>query len=178
PRFTSGAMRGRFNPRDGQLYISGLRGWLTNAAQDGAFERVRYTGKPIHLPSELHVKPNGIAITFTSTMDRPTAEDIGFYSVKQWTYRWNAAYGSKHFFIKDPKKSINAPKGRQTVDGEPVVVKSARLAVDAKTIFLEIPDLAPAMQMMIRYNLKAADGTAMKQTIYNTIHVVPEGRGD
>ncbi|MCE9518645.1 MAG: hypothetical protein K8R87_03635 [Verrucomicrobia bacterium] len=33
--FASGAHRGRFNPRDGQLYVSGTRGWSTYAMADG-----------------------------------------------------------------------------------------------------------------------------------------------
>ena len=173
-RFKSGAMRAVFNPRDGQLYVSGLRGWLTNATQDGAFERVRFTGKPVHMPSVLRVRPNGIEISFTTPLDAKVVGDVAFYSVKQWSYLWNAGYGSRHYFINDPKQSTHAPKGKgRAVDGEPVEVKSARLLKDGKTIFLEIPGIAPVMQMMIRYNLKAADGHPIKQTIYNTIHVVP-----
>ena len=44
-RPTSSAMRGRFNKRDGQLYVAGLRGWQTNAAREGGLDRVRYTGR-------------------------------------------------------------------------------------------------------------------------------------
>src|SRR5207248_5109 len=45
--FSSGVMRARFNPKDGQLYLCGLRGWDTNAVKDGQFCRVRYAGKPL-----------------------------------------------------------------------------------------------------------------------------------
>ena len=38
-QFDSGAMRGRFHPRDGQLYVTGLKGWVSSAAQDGCFQR-------------------------------------------------------------------------------------------------------------------------------------------
>ena len=37
--FESGIMRGRFNPHDGQLYVSGLRGWQTRSVRDAAASR-------------------------------------------------------------------------------------------------------------------------------------------
>jgi hypothetical protein len=51
-----------------------------------------------------------------------------------------------------------------------VEVKSARLASDRKTVFLEIPDIQPVMQMEIQYNLQAEDGKNIQQEIYDTIH--------
>ena len=65
-RFYSGVMRGRVNPRDGQVYVCGLKGWQSSATRDGGLYRVRYTGKPLHMPSALHVARNGVEITFTS----------------------------------------------------------------------------------------------------------------
>ena len=59
-------------------------------------------------------------------------------------------------------------KGRDKVE-----VKSARLAADRKTVFLEIPDLKPVMQMRIKYSLKAADGSPVASEIHNTINRVP-----
>ena len=35
--FESGAMRGRFREADGQLYVTGLRGWQTTARMAGCF---------------------------------------------------------------------------------------------------------------------------------------------
>jgi hypothetical protein len=49
--FDSGVMRPRFNPKDGQLYVCGMKGWQTNAAKDACFQRVRYTGKPANMPT-------------------------------------------------------------------------------------------------------------------------------
>ncbi len=42
--FASGIHRGRMNPRDGQLYLTGLKGWVSSAVNDGCFQRVRYAG--------------------------------------------------------------------------------------------------------------------------------------
>ena len=46
-KFQSGGMRARFNPHDGQLYVSGLKGWQTSGAKDGCLQRVRYTGASV-----------------------------------------------------------------------------------------------------------------------------------
>ncbi|MBI3876550.1 MAG: hypothetical protein HY300_11485, partial [Verrucomicrobia bacterium] len=57
--------------------------------------------------------------------------------------------------------------------GEDLPVKSAKLSADKKTVFLEVAGLQPVMQMRIRYNINAADGTALQQEIFNTINQVP-----
>ena len=161
-KFPTGVMRGRVNPRDGQVYVCGLRGWQTDGTKDGGFYRVRYTGKPAHMPTELHVKQNGVAITFTDALDRTAAQDLSNYSVEQWNYIYSGNYGSPDVSPDDPKK-----KGRDKVE-----VKSARLSADKKTVLLEMP-VKPVMQMKIKFALKAEDGTPTSHEIYNTIHKVP-----
>ena len=42
-----------------------------------------------------------------------------------------------------------------------------------KTVTLELGSLKPVMQMKIKYNIKAASGTDLKQEIHNTINKVP-----
>jgi hypothetical protein len=178
-KFSSTAMRARFNPRDGQLYVCGLKGWQTNAAKEGGLDRMRYTGKAVNMPSSLRVKPNGIEVTFTSPLNPEKANDKEFYSIMQWDYMWNASYGSSHYFIKNKGQKAKQPKRfAATVSGESVEVKSVKLLDDKKTVFIEIPDLVPVMQMRIKYNLEAADGTSMKQEIYNTIHEIPVVESD
>ena len=54
-----------------------------------------------------------------------------------------------------------------------VEVKAVQVSDDGKTVTLEIPTLRPVMQMMIQYNLKAADGTKLSQELYATINRVP-----
>ena len=51
-KFPSGIMRGRFDPKDGQLYVSGLNVWQSDATKFGCFTRVRYTwAKPPPVPT-------------------------------------------------------------------------------------------------------------------------------
>ncbi len=40
-------------------------------------------------------------------------------------------------------------------------------------MFLELPDVKACMQIMIKANVKAADGIDMKQEIYGTIYNLP-----
>ncbi|PYI82247.1 MAG: hypothetical protein DME26_18295 [Verrucomicrobia bacterium] len=162
-KFYSGLMRGRCNARDGQIYLSGLRGWQTSGVKDGGFYRVRYTGKPVQTAKELHVRKNGLQIEFTSPLEAASATDMANWSVDRWNYIWSGQYGSPEVSVEDPAKQRH----------DPVEVKAIGLSADKKTLLLEIPGLRPAMQMKIKYRINAADGTPIAEEIYNTIHRVP-----
>ena len=41
---------------------------------------------------------------------------------------------------------------------------------DGKTVFLEVPDLQPVMQMKVQYNIATDKGKKLSNAIYNTIH--------
>jgi hypothetical protein len=160
--FDTGVCRGRVGP-DGQVYLAGLAGWQTRGARDGAFHRVRYTGKPVYMPTELHVHSGAIAITFTQELDPDAATDPDSYSVEQWNYLWTSDYGSPEVSVENPEK-----KGHDTV-----ALKSVELSPDKKTVTLHIPELKPVMQMKIAMKIAAADGTPIEYEIYNTINSVP-----
>jgi len=153
-RFTSSCMRGRFNPHDGQLYVSGLKGWQTNAGKQGGLDRVRFTGKMVAMPKGLRIKSNGIEIDFTTNLDKELAEDRTSYSIRSSNIRWTHGYGS----------------GDQ--DKKTYEVKSAKLLVDGKTVFLEVPTIGPAHQMEIDVDLETVDGDEIVTKIWNTVHVV------
>ncbi len=161
--FATGIMRARFNPADGQLYLAGLKGWQTSGGRDGAFQRVRYTGKPVVSIQAMHVKHTGIELTFTQPLETATAADANNYGIEQWNYKWTKEYGSPEFSVKEPNK-----KGHDTVE-----IKSITVSPDGKSVMLEIPEIAPVMQMMIKVKLKTADGAPMKLDIFNTINRVP-----
>jgi hypothetical protein len=159
-RFLSGVMRGVFNPRDGQLYVSGLRGWQTSAARDGCFQRVRCRPDKIQLPIGLSAHTNGLRVTFSEPLDRSTAEDAGSFALERWNYRWTDHYGSKDWSVADPQKEGH----------DPVNIAAAKLSGDGASVFLRIPDLKPAMQMKLRYHVKTAAGKVVRGELYNTIH--------
>ncbi|HET6249342.1 MAG TPA: DUF6797 domain-containing protein [Tepidisphaeraceae bacterium] len=161
--FESGSMRARFNPVDGQLYVCGFQGWQTNAHKPTAFERVRYTGKKSYMPTGMHVKDNGIELTFAEPFKKDSVEDAGAWAVEEWNYNWTGSYGTPEVKVSDPKQ-----RGHDTVE-----VKSVKLSADGKTIFLEMPSIQPVMQMLIRGKaLEAVDGTPVDVEVANTINTV------
>ena len=161
-RFLSGACRGRFNPKDSHLYVTGLLGWQTSAVRDGCLQRVRYTGAPLHQPIRMKVHANGIRLTFSTALDKKIAEDIESWSAEQWNYKWSATYGSKDWSVKNPAK-----QGRDAV-----TIKSAKLLPDGKSVFLQIPKMQPVHSMAIQYNLDTAAGKIFKGTFHLTVNKV------
>ncbi len=159
-KFSSGIMRGRFSDQDGQLYLCGLKGWQNAATRDGGFYRVRHTGKPVQMPVQSHVAKNGIRITFSADLDAATAQDASSYAVEVWNYRYSGGYGSPELSVKDPAKQAH----------DRLEVKSARLAADKRTLFLEIPGMTEADQYSVRYSISAADGTELRSEIIGTVH--------
>jgi hypothetical protein len=163
-KFDSGIMRARVSPKDGQVWVCGLKGWQTNAAKEGCLQRVRYTGKPAHLPTGLHVAHDSISLTFSDPLDKTSAADDQNFGIEQWNYHWTQTYGSPEFKVSSPNQ-----QGHDGVD-----VKSARLSPDAKTVTLKVDELKPVMQMLIQMRVKAADGAPMDWDVVNTINIVPE----
>jgi hypothetical protein len=161
-KLRTGVMRGRVNPKDGQVYLCGLRGWQTDGTDDGALYRVRYTGQPVCMPVDMHVVKTGIQITFTSQLSPADASNPENYDVEQWNYKWTKEYGSPDFSPSDPKLKKH----------DKVAVQSVKLSSDHKTVLLEIADIKLVDQMRIKFKIAAADGTPVAHEIYNTIHQV------
>ena len=55
-----------------------------------------------------------------------------------------------------------------------VAVKSATVAADGRSVFLELDDIRPVDQMMIRMSITATDGTEYHEVAYLTVHRVPD----
>ena len=159
-KFNSGLMRGRVNKRDGQVYVSGLRGWQNNATRDGGFYRVRYTGQKVRMPVGYHVTSDGVQLTFSCALDAKSAVDSGNYSIERWNYLWSGAYGSADYSVTDP----NAKKH------DKLNVTSAKLSADGKTVTLVIEDMRPSDQIKIKYSVQSADGVEVAQEVYGTVY--------
>jgi hypothetical protein len=163
-KFPSGVMRGRFNPVDGQLYVAGLRGWSSSAAKDCAFQRIRYAGGPVCLPLKVVTRKGGLDVTFSSALDAASVSDaenvgaVGFNVVR------TGNYGSSEYSLKDPKKS-----GR-----DPVEIRATKLQADGKTVSLEMPELKPMTNLVLKFRLKGADGAPVQVELDYTLHHVPE----
>lgn len=151
PTFPTGIMRGRFNPRDGQLYACGMFAWAGNATQPGGLYRIRATGKAFQLPVELAATKRGLALKFTDSLD-PASIDVNDIQVTTWSLQRSANYGSQHYNTQTLK------------------VRAAEVSRDGKVLMLDVQDLAPTMCMEIKYSLKSASGEPVVGKIHNTIH--------
>ena len=166
-KFASGIMRARFSQADGQLYIGGQRGWQTNGTEDGAIQRVRYTGKSHNAPNGLRVTDRGIHLSFDVPLDPETAGNPDNYSIEQYNYRWTSNYGSRDYKPSDP-----SALGHDIVNISGVI-----LAPDHKSVFLQVADLRPVMQSEITMRIKAADGSALPEKLVHTINAVAHETG-
>jgi len=155
PVFPTGILRGRFHPMDGHLYTCGMFAWAGNATQPGGMYRVRATGRPMHLPIGLSARTRGIQIRFTEELD-PAGIEASQFTVRTWSLRRTADYGSRHHDEKSLK------------------IASVSLSDDRRTINLEIPEIQTTWCMSIEYKLRGADGTPVQGLIHNTIHALNE----
>ena len=158
PQFPTGVMRGRFHSADEQLYACGMFAWAGTQHHPGGFYRIRATGKPMHLPTELNAEQGGVRVAFTEPVDAATASDPKSYAIRTWSLKRTKNYGSKHY------------------DEEPLEIQGAEVSADGKSVFLKIADVQPTWCMEIQYRLKDANGAGFSGRIHNTIHQLSESK--
>jgi azurin len=154
--FLSGVHRGRFNLKDGQLYVSGMGGWGTYTPADGCFQRVRYTGDPVQLPIATSARENGMLVTFSRPIDADRAAAPASHFAQAWNYRYSRAYGSQEL----------SPRHPGTPGHDRLAIRSATVLNDGRTLFLEIPDLQPVNQLHL--HLRVDSGPA--HDLFATVH--------
>ena len=154
--FLAGVMRGDFHPKDGQLYVAGLDGWGDYSIEDGCFHRVRYTGGKVRKPKGFKIHSNGVRIDFTTKLDPRSTSLVKNYFSHAWNYEYAKRYGSPEFSAKVPESL-----GHDRVD-----IRSVKLLENGTSIFVEMPDLEPIMQLHIRMHLQDADGTEFKTDLF------------
>jgi putative heme-binding domain-containing protein len=158
--FRSGVHRGRFNPADGQLYVSGMNGWHVYGVDDGCFQRVRYVGGTVQQPIGWRAHRNGVLLRFTAPLDRATAGDAANHFAQAWNYRYGPSYGSPEF----------SPSHYGTAGHDPLAIRSATVLPDGKSLFLELPELQPVNQL----HLHVAVGGGETRDLFATVHALDE----
>ncbi len=164
-RFSSAAMRSRFNPIDGQMYVVGLGIGQTTASKPGGFDRVRLSGKPVVMGRSVTVLPHGLRLTFTAPLEPEIANDVGSYSMHGWNYRWTNEYGSKWYSISEPDKITT---------GDVFHITSVKLSQDRLSVDLTIPDLKPSHQYEVKAKVTTATAEIMTTDFIGTIHRIPK----
>jgi len=156
--FPTGVMRGRFHPVNGQLYTAGMFAWAGNQQQAGGFYRVRYTGKPAHVPLSMQATTRGVRVTFSDPLDASFVEAVDHYQVEIWDLKRTANYGSKHY------------------NQRPLKIESVDLQRDDRTLMIEMPDIQPTWGMEIRCTLKGlGEAEPVERIIHHSIHRLGNG---
>ncbi len=157
--FESGAHRARFHPVDRQLYVVGSQGWGNYAFKDGSFERVRYTGKPVYYPTGFKIHANGIRIDFPQALaDTPISPTRDVFC-QMWNYQYSQGYGSPEFSVRHPER----------LGHDRLTVRRVHLLENQRSLFVEIPDLVPAMQVHTRLHVPFRDGTRFATDLYASV---------
>ncbi len=163
--FLSGSHRARFSPTDGQLYVSGMAGWGSYTRDDGCFQRVRYTGEPVQVPTGFHTYENGIRVTFAQPVDASIATDLKQQFAQCWNYRYSGAYGSQEYSTTHPGVAGH----------DPLAITSSHILPDGRSLFLEIPDLQPVNVLHLRLHANENDSLSCSPTghghdLFVTVH--------
>lgn len=154
--FPTGLIRARFSDSDDALYACGMYSWAGSVTQPGGLYRIRYSGKPMHLPKQVHAAKQELVLTFTDPIDAKAASDAGNFEFKTWSLKRTEEYGSKHY------------------DEKVVEIAKASLERDGVTLRLSIPDLKPTWSYSLSYSLKNGDGSPFSGLLHGTIHELKE----
>ena len=151
-------LHGSVNPLDGQLYIAGFQilGWGTTATRLAGLGRVRYTGAPSTVPSDVVPTDRGILLRFDVPVDRIKAADADNYSITSWHYRRTYQYGSPNF------------RADETPGIDAVPPSHAYVSNDGRAVFVAVPAMKPVMQMRIAWSIATASGTPFQESAYFT----------
>ena len=154
-QFPTGVMRGRFHPKDGQLYSCGMFAWAGTQQQAGGFYRIRKTKNPAFVPTKLNATKSGMTFELSDEIDSASVSPENF-TVKAWDLKRTKNYGSKHFNERE------------------LEVSAAVLADDKKMVSLTIPKIQPTWGMSIQMNLKGPNGEVIERLIYNSVFELGE----
>ncbi|REL38354.1 auracyanin family protein [Rhodohalobacter sp. SW132] len=92
--FQSGIIKLEWGPDD-QIYVGMTsRGWGSTGRDQYGVQRMRWNGEIPFVMQKINAESNGFTLTFTEPVDHQSAMDINNYSVTDFTYRYDAAYGS------------------------------------------------------------------------------------
>ena len=133
-----------------------MAGWGTYTAEDGSFERVRFTGQAAQLPVAFHVHENGVRVSFSEPVDPRFAGD----AAKQFAQAWNYRYSSP----TDPKST--PPSHFGLVGHDRIAISRSHVLADGKGIFLEMPELQPVNQLHLRLQVEDNDRTELFLTVH------------
>ncbi|WP_193214297.1 DUF6797 domain-containing protein [Luteolibacter marinus] len=171
-KLASSAMRARFHT-DGSLYVSGFRGWQTNAANESGFQRIRYTGATIPIPDKLEITATGVRLRFETELDEELATDPESYSAQRWDYVRGPQYGSGEFSVDnvdaEARKVALEKESKDQHKRDDVTISAARLLEDGKTVEIDLEGHKPSMSLKVGWDLEDADGEILEGDLHATV---------
>jgi hypothetical protein len=180
-RFPGGIQRGRFNPADGQLYVSGRRVSSSGGLRSSWLQRVRYTGGAVRMPVEFRAERKGVTLRFGCDLDTETAADPGRYRLE---ILHEAPHGAQAAGTGSPRQTSpegagsgprKLPPDRSSVGVQRVLrVESVSVGTDDKSVFLEVPDFQPPLRMRLSYRLRTVEGLELRGELFPTVHALGE----
>ena len=171
----SSAMRARFH-QDGSMYVAGFRGWQTNAANECAFQRIRYTGATVTIPDKLEITEKGVRLHFETELDKELANDPESYSAQRWDYVRGPQYGSGEFSVDnvdaEARKIALEKESKEQHKRDTVKISAARLLADAKTVEIDLEGHKPSMSLKVAWDLEDADGEVLQGDVHCTVRAM------
>ncbi len=155
-----GPIRLEFLP-DGSL-LSGEtnRGWNSSGTRSFGLERIRWTGAVPFEVREMRAQPDGFILEFTKPIDPTTAADPASYTGSSFSYTYQQKYGSPE------------------IDPQPIVIASATLLTDGKSVHLRCTGLrARYVHELHVEGVRSRDGDAVANPVgYYTLNRIPAPR--
>jgi hypothetical protein len=109
---------------NGAMFVSGTnRGWNSRGRQPFSLQRLDWNGKIPFEVLTMKLKPDGFRLQFTEPVDTDSAANVDSYTLKTYTYIYQASYGSPE------------------VDHSKPTIKEARVAEDRRHVDLIIEGL-------------------------------------
>lgn len=155
--FGSGSLGLEF-ASDASLFVFGTdRGWGARGGKPFALERLSWTGKTPFEILELHARLDGFEVTFTEPVDAATAGDAASYTMEDYIYIYQSAYGS-------PEVDKGTPK-----------IVSAKVATDGRSVRLKVEGLVEGhVHELHCAGVKSARGTPLlHNAAYYTLNRLP-----
>jgi hypothetical protein len=165
-KLPTGAMRARFNPADGDLYLCGLFGWSSNQTEPGGFYRVRRSDAIMPMPLGVRAVKDGLVIYFNDAITSSDDAVRDAFDVEAWNYEWTRNYGSLQYDIRTGKAGTTM-----------MTVEDVLVSPDRRSVWLNIPDMITAMQLNIDWSLDFASAGARESFTHLSVHRLADVSG-
>jgi mono/diheme cytochrome c family protein len=163
----SGTMRVAKNPRDGQLYYSGMTGWQSGATREGSVQRLRFTGEGggegLYL-MDARAREGRLELEFNRPLDPAELEEFGDWRAEAWNYRYSKRYGSPHYKVTEP----------DTEGSDIFAIEALALGDGGRKLGVRIPELRPCHTLRLNFSVSGKESGALEGPLYFTIHELPE----